>query len=144
MKASADTIGHAPDAARGVVPSAAADCTVAPPLAPGEPAIDLVHLARMTLGERALERDVLDLFDQQAGMLIARMACETPRVVGALAHTLAGSARGIGAWKVAEAATAVELAASRSGTITLTADMDRLTAAVADARAAIADLLQAH
>jgi HPt (histidine-containing phosphotransfer) domain-containing protein len=115
----------------------------APPLAPEEPAIDLAHLARMTLGDRNLECEVLDLFDRQADMLLARMANEPPRVVAALAHTLAGSARGIGAWKVAEAATTVESLASQPGAITLTRPMNRLVAAVAEARAAIGDMLHA-
>jgi HPt (histidine-containing phosphotransfer) domain-containing protein len=123
-------------------PSAAVDPTMAPPLAPGEPAVDLAHLARMTHGERDLEREVLDLFDRQAGMLLARMACESPRVVAAHAHTLSGSARGIGAWKVAEAAENVEQAASQSGAIALTGAMDRLAAAVADAQAVIGEMLQ--
>src|SRR5262245_60176943 len=136
MKTSSTTIEHAP----GMAQSAAVDCAAAPPLAPGEPAIDLVHLARMTHGERGLEREVLDLFDQQAGMLITRMVSEAPRAVGALAHTLAGSARGIGAWKVAEAAAALEAAAAKPGTIAVTAELDRLAAAVADAHAAIAEM----
>jgi len=114
----------------------------APPLAPSDPVIDLAHLARMTLGERELEREVLDLFDRQAGMLLARMACEAPRVVGALAHTLSGSARGIGAWKVAEAATEVERLTGQSGAIALTGAMDRLAAAVSETRVAIAELLR--
>src|SRR5712691_13255565 len=51
----------------------------APPLVPGEPAIDLpaidlpaidlAHLARMTLGDRSLEREVLELFGRQAEIL---------------------------------------------------------------------------
>src|SRR5436853_4860717 len=82
----------------------------APPLSPGQPAVDLAHLARMTLGEKGLEREVLDLFERQADMLLARMAVEEPRMVGALAHTLAGSASGIGARRVAGAATALEAA----------------------------------
>jgi HPt (histidine-containing phosphotransfer) domain-containing protein len=122
--------------------TAAVDPTMSPPLAPGEPAIDLAHLARMTLGERDLEREVLDLFDRQAGMLLSRMACESPRVVAAHAHTLSGSARGIGAWKVAEAAESVERAATQPGAIALTGAMDRLAAAVADAQAVIGDMLQ--
>src|SRR5262245_52309406 len=122
--------------------SAAVDPTIAPPLAPGEPVIDLAHLARMTLGERDLEREVLDLFDRQAGMLLSRMACEPPRVVAAHAHTLSGSARGIGAWRVAEAAASVERAATQSGAIALTGAMDRLAAAVADAQAVIGAMLQ--
>src|SRR6478736_9715474 len=75
----------------------------APPLAP-DASIDLAHLARMTLGEASLEHEVLGLFDRQAVMLLARMASEPPKVIAALAHTLTGSARGIGAWKVADAA----------------------------------------
>jgi HPt (histidine-containing phosphotransfer) domain-containing protein len=116
----------------------------APPLAPGEPVIDLAHLDIMTLGERNLEREVLTLFDQQAEMLLARMAREQPRVVAALAHTLSGSARGIGAWRVAAAAMTVERLATPSGAVMLTGAMDGLAAAVAEARAAIADILQAR
>jgi HPt (histidine-containing phosphotransfer) domain-containing protein len=124
--------------------AAAVDHAMAPPLAPSEPAIDIEHLARMTLGERELEREVLDLFDRQAGMLLARMACESPRVAAAYAHTLSGSARGIGAWKVAEAAAAVERLATQPGAITLTRAMDRLAAAVAEAQAVIVDMLRSH
>jgi len=63
----------------------------APPLSPGQPAVDLAHLARMTLGEKGLEREVLELFELQADMLLARMAADEPRMLGALAHTLAGA-----------------------------------------------------
>ena len=73
--------------------------------------IDLAHLARMTLGERGLEAEVLALFDRQAAVLLARMGDSTPAAVAAFAHTLKGSARGIGAWRVAEAADAVEMKA---------------------------------
>jgi len=123
--------------------SVSIDHTVAPPLAPRDPAVDIAHLARMTLGEAELKREVLALFDQQAEMLLARMASEAPRVVGALAHTLAGSARGIGAWKVAEAAAAVERAASAPGAVALTGVMDQLAAAVAEAHAMIRELQHA-
>lgn len=139
MKPSPDTVER-PVAADQ---SAAVGRTVAPPLAPAEPAIDLAHLARMTLGEQRLERDVLDLFDQQAGMLLARMAGEEPRVAAALAHTLGGSARGVGAWKVAEAAAGVERAATEPGANALTDAIGRLAAAVAEVQAAIADMLRA-
>ena len=85
------------------------DAADAPPLAPGEPAIDRAHLARMTHGERDLEREVLQLFATQADLLLgAHAAGSPPAAVGALAHTLNGSARGIGAWQVADAAAAVE------------------------------------
>jgi HPt (histidine-containing phosphotransfer) domain-containing protein len=114
----------------------------APPLSPGQPAVDLAHLARMTLGEKGLEREVLELFERQADMLLAHMAAEDPRMLGALAHTLAGSASGIGAWKVAEAATALERAAAVPGTAALAGLIDYLAAAVAEVHAAIKDMQQ--
>jgi HPt (histidine-containing phosphotransfer) domain-containing protein len=114
----------------------------APPLSPGQPAVDLAHLARMTLGEKGLEREVLELFQRQADMLLAHMAAEDPRMLGALAHTLAGSASGIGAWKVAEAATVIERAAAVPGTGALTVLIDHLAVAVAEVHAAIRDMQQ--
>jgi HPt (histidine-containing phosphotransfer) domain-containing protein len=114
----------------------------APPLAPAEQVIDLDHLARMTLGEAKLEREVLQLFDQQVEMLLDHMTSETPRVTAAFAHTLVGSARGIGAWKLAAAAEAVERIASGPGPTTLTAAMNRLSSAVAETQVAIAELLR--
>jgi HPt (histidine-containing phosphotransfer) domain-containing protein len=114
----------------------------APPLAPDDRAIDLVHLARTTLGDRALEREVLQLFDRQSGMLIARMRGAPPPLIAALAHTLKGSARGIGAWRVAHAAETLELAGNAGEP---TGDLlDKLAAASEEARVVIADLLCAH
>jgi HPt (histidine-containing phosphotransfer) domain-containing protein len=138
MKLSADA------ATRTSVASATLDHTVAPPLVPVEPVIDTDHLARMTLGEPSLEREVLQLFDRQAAMLLARMAKEPPKVIGALAHTLTGSARGIGAWKVAAAAEAVERAAIGPDHSDMAGLLDRLSTAVNEARAAIAEIARAH
>jgi hypothetical protein len=114
----------------------------APPLAPVEQVIDLDHLARMTLGEAKLEREVLQLFDQQVEMLLEHMTSEAPKVIAAFAHTLVGSARGIGAWKVAAAAETVERIAAAPGPTTLTAAMNRLSSAVAETQVAIAELLR--
>jgi len=111
-----------------------------PPLAPDDRPIDLVHLARATLGDRSLEREVLQLFDRQSALLIARLRNAGPDGVAMIAHTLKGSARGIGAWRVARAAEAVELAGStESG-----AALERLAAATDEARTVIADLLKAN
>jgi uncharacterized protein YceH (UPF0502 family) len=115
----------------------------APPLAP-HMALDVVHLARMTLGERTVEREVLELFDRQAAMLLQRMVAEPPKVVAAFAHTLCGSARGIGAWKVAEAAEAVERCASQNAAVGLSGAVERLRTAVEEARAAIVEHLRTH
>lgn len=87
--------------------------TSSPPLAPEGPALDIGHLERMTLGERELEREVLALFAQQAEDLLRRLE-KLPREGWSLAHTLKGSARGIGAFAVAEASGEVERAL-RSG-----------------------------
>ncbi len=115
------------------------DTVAAPPLVPAEPPIDAAHLARMTLGERSLEREVLALFDRQADILLARIHADAPAAAAA-AHTLKGSARGIGAWAVAQAAEAVERAGETGGTAALRV----LDMAVAEAKAAIADLLRMH
>ena len=66
----------------------------------------------MTGGDRVLEREVLQLFAMQARMLLGRMQDATPAEIGAFAHTLCGSARGIGAWRVAEAAEVLERTAA--------------------------------
>ena len=59
-----------------------------------------------------------------------------------LAHTLKGSARGIGAWRVARAAEALELAGGNGDEIG--SALERLAAAADEARAVIADLLRAN
>lgn len=73
--------------------------------------IDAPHLARMTLGDRGLEREVLELFVRQTTIILDRIARAEPAIAAAAAHTLKGSARGIGAWRVARAAEMVEEAA---------------------------------
>ncbi len=112
----------------------------APPLAPGEPAIDRAHLARMTHGECDLEREVLQLYATQADLLLGRMAQSPPAVVGALAHTLSGSSRGVGAWQVADAAAAVEAEAGRG--CDTAASVERLAAAIRAAQVHIAELVR--
>jgi HPt (histidine-containing phosphotransfer) domain-containing protein len=117
---------------------------VAPPLAPVEQPIDVGHLARMTLGDSSLEREVLQLYDRQAVMLLARMRQTTPAIVAACAHTLKGSSLGIGAWRVAAAAEAVELAAAAANSTELNRAVDSLRTAVEEATSVIADLLRAN
>jgi HPt (histidine-containing phosphotransfer) domain-containing protein len=105
------------------------------------PALDLAHLKRMTLGERSLEIEVLQLFDRQAGLLLGRMDDAPPEDIMAFAHTLKGSARGIGAWSVAAAAEAVEGATDGTAPESLAEALTRLAGAISEARAAIADHL---
>jgi len=103
-----------------------------------EQPVDRAHLARMTLGDARLQAEVLALFDRQAGMLLARMRRASPAAVGAFAHTLKGSARGIGAWGVAAAADDVERNARAPAP--LDRALERLAAAVAEVRSATKDL----
>lgn len=92
--------------------------------------IDHVHLERMTLGDRSLEREVLEIFVRQTALTFQRIAGATPARTAAAAHTLKGSARGIGAWRVAEAAERLEQAA------TGIADAAAMLAAIAELEAA--------
>jgi HPt (histidine-containing phosphotransfer) domain-containing protein len=99
-------------------------------------AIDENHLDRMTLGDRRLEREVLELFLRQTTLMLDRIMGADLPVAAAAAHTLKGSARGIGAWRVARAAETLEHAAGRNDTGIGDDDTDDLEAAVAELKAA--------
>jgi HPt (histidine-containing phosphotransfer) domain-containing protein len=66
--------------------------------------IDLAHLARQTMGDRALEQEVISLFIQQAGHVGEEIAHAAPDECRQLAHRLIGSARGVGAFAIADCA----------------------------------------
>jgi len=101
--------------------------------------IDLEYLRRMTFGDVGLEREVLGLFARQACQLTATLATAPPEA-SALVHTLKGSARAIGAVRVAEAAAGLE-AVMRDGQVPAQA-LGLLRDTVAEAEAAIAALLR--
>ena len=111
-----------------------------PSIAGDAPPIDVGHLVRLTLGERSVEFQVLELFDHQAEALLGRMREVGPAGVASLAHTLTGSARGIGAWRVAEAAEALERAVAE--TRELAPALETLDWAVIEARIAICVMLR--
>ena len=72
--------------------------------APGRP-VDLVHLARCTLGNTFLEREVLALFHTQSDIYLKRLeTADHERAWQDAAHTIRDSARHIGAWRVAKSA----------------------------------------
>ncbi len=65
--------------------------------------IDLVFLSRQTLCDRELEREVLSLFKSQSQLYMNRLKmAKTQDERKMAAHTILGSARGIGAWRVVE------------------------------------------
>ena len=94
----------------------------------------------MTLGDAALEREVLRLFDRQSEMLAERLRDASASVAASCAHTLKGSARGIGAWRLARAAEQVERVVA-GGEPELTAAIARLAGAIEETRSAIAKRL---
>jgi HPt (histidine-containing phosphotransfer) domain-containing protein len=68
--------------------------------APG--AIDLQHLSRYTLGDRGLEKEILLLFLTQLPETIAALSTATSECDWKVAaHTLKGSGRAVGAWRIA-------------------------------------------
>ena len=103
--------------------------------------LDLVYLARQTAGDRALEVELLGLFDRQAASIAERLAApddENQDVRADLAHKLKGSARAVGANGVASAAEHYEYCA-RAGMLR-PSDVKALIEAVAQVRAALREL----
>jgi HPt (histidine-containing phosphotransfer) domain-containing protein len=107
-----------------------------PPLAPDDGPIDLAHLQRMTLGDASLEREVLAMFAAQSVVLMDELS-RLPGNVGELAHKMKGSARAIGAVRVADAAEWLETAGSDAAQALLA-----LNEAASEARAAIDGILR--
>lgn len=101
--------------------------------------IDHRHLSRYTLGDRALEREVLQLFSNQAALYLDGLRqAKSPAQWAEAAHSLKGSAQAIGASRIAAAATQAEgfSAADRSRGSCLA----KIEAAVAEARDYIGSL----
>ena len=70
--------------------------------------VDRAHLARQTMGDRELEREVLAMFVHQSLSVRDQIADADARQRVLLAHGLKGSARGIGAFAVADCAAIIE------------------------------------
>ncbi|MDE2579269.1 MAG: Hpt domain-containing protein [Hyphomicrobiales bacterium] len=104
--------------------------------------VDLVHLSRQSLGDRALETELLGLFERQAAQIVERLTSLDleNKYRADLAHTLKGSARTIGAFGVADAAEAYENAA-RQNAADLDLELEAVDRAVEKARKAIGELL---
>lgn len=118
---------------------------IAPPLVPAERPIDPDHLSRMTLGDRALEREVLGLFLRQIELLRRRMRSADLSVARAAAHMLKGSAAAIGAFAVVRAAAEVEACAADNATDggEMPAALRRLDRTLVETRAEISQWLRA-
>jgi HPt (histidine-containing phosphotransfer) domain-containing protein len=75
----------------------------------GGRAIDLVHLARQTFGERALEEEILAMFRSQILSIKSRLRDAQADDRKTIAHGLKGSSRSVGAFALADAAAVLEL-----------------------------------
>jgi HPt (histidine-containing phosphotransfer) domain-containing protein len=89
--------------------------------------IDFAHLERQTMGDKALEATVLQLFSRQARSCLAEIGSGEPDKIKASAHLLKGAAGAVGAVRVMHAAAACEA-------------RPRDAAALADACAAVVEV----
>ena len=104
----------------------------------GQPdVIDEEHLRRATLDDGRLEQEVLQIFVRQSAILLDRISGRQSGAAAA-AHTLKGSARSIGAWRVAQAAERLERAIGEAGTEQFDEAIAELRAATREARTTIA------
>ena len=70
--------------------------------------VDLAHLRRFTMGDRALEAEILALFANQLPVTIGALKnAPSAKEWGIAAHTLKGSARAVGAWSLATIAESI-------------------------------------
>ena len=105
--------------------------------------VDLVHLSRYTLGERDLEREVLELFCTQSLVCLDQLKrCPSDDDWKNLTHTLKGSARAVGAWRVAEAAERAEPLAGEDLARTRAARIEEIDTSLREADAYIKSLLK--
>ena len=116
----------------------------------GAEPVDFQHLARYTLGEPELEREVLELFCSQSVLYLEQLrAAMSESDWKHAAHSLKGSARAIGAWRTAQAAERAEalygetiqddgIAQSRQARI------DEIEASLREAEAFIASVLDSR
>lgn len=114
-----------------------------PEQAAGQP-IDLVHLSKFTMGRRDLEAEILGLFRQQLAVSLEKLAAAAQengndKAWGEAAHTLKGSARGVGAWALADATADAETLTSGDARRAVISQLDVLVAA---ATGFIDDLLE--
>lgn len=89
---------EAPDNSKGQCPSASRP-------------IDLVHLAKQTMGDKALEMEVLQIFARQARSCLSELASSDETQVRLVAHRLKGAAAAVGAHEIVAIADRLEMGA---------------------------------
>jgi HPt (histidine-containing phosphotransfer) domain-containing protein len=100
--------------------------------------VDLKHLRRFTLGDRALEKEVLELFLGQLPETISSLRrAATEKDWRVAAHTLKGSGRAVGAWRIARLAEHAERMLGVKHTETRVEALARIEDAAREAQAFI-------
>lgn len=103
--------------------------------------IDRKHLARYTLGNAALEEEILGLFLEQLPRTIASLrTAATDRDWVMAAHTLKGSGRCVGAWRLARTGEQAERLGGIANRRACLEAVLRIEAAAEEARKYIAEL----
>ncbi len=129
MDGSGGASTHFETAFAGVSP----DCCVKP--------IDRKHLARYTLGNMALEEEILGLFLEQLPKTIAALrTAASDRDWTVAAHTLKGSSRCVGAWRLARTGEQAERLGGIANRRACLEAVLRIEAAAEEARAFIAEI----
>jgi HPt (histidine-containing phosphotransfer) domain-containing protein len=112
--------------------------------APSEP-VDLAHLSRYTLGERDLEREVLELFCTQSVLYLEQLrAAMSDKAWKDAAHSLKGSAQAVGAWRAAQAAERAETLQGDGLTQFRAVRIGEIESSLREAEAYIAAVLKAR
>jgi HPt (histidine-containing phosphotransfer) domain-containing protein len=70
--------------------------------------LDLAHLYRQTMGNRALEIEILDMFCKQVTSTVTAFAKADAQERKRLAHALKGTGRSVGAFLLADIAEQIE------------------------------------
>ena len=100
--------------------------------------IDFAHLRRYTLGDVALEKEVLQLFLYQLPQTIKALGdAVSDRDWMIAAHTLKGSCRAVGAWRIAGLAENAERQMATASSALRCAAIAGIEDAAAEARAFI-------
>ena len=104
--------------------------------------LDLVHLARQTMGDRGLECEVLRMFERQVNLYFARVRATTDAHEMKMGlHTLKGASLGVGAMALAELVRGAEQEFSRDGMVDAET-LDDMAIAVSEVSAYILSIVK--
>ncbi len=100
----------------------------------GASPVDMKHLLHYTMGDESLAQEVLGLFCTQGRLYLEQLSTpSSPQERKNMAHTLKGSAQGVGAHHVATLARDLETLSSSTNEATWDSALTALKAAFSDA-----------